>query len=40
VNDLDKFKYEMDDATTMDDQLKVAQLFHKHVGLDSVGFRG
>jgi hypothetical protein len=24
----------------MDDQLKVAQLFHKHVGLDSVGFRG
>jgi hypothetical protein len=32
-NDLDEFKYRMDEATTMQDQLKVAPLHQEHVGI-------
>jgi hypothetical protein len=35
-NDLDEFKYRMDEATTMRDRLKVAPLYREHVG---IGFR-
>jgi hypothetical protein len=35
-NDLDEFKYRMDEATKMRDCLKVAPLYRKHVG---IGFR-
>jgi hypothetical protein len=35
-NDLEEFKYRMDEATTMRDQLKIAPLYREHVG---IGFR-
>jgi hypothetical protein len=35
-NDLDEFKYRLDEATTMRDRLKVVPLYQEHVG---IGFR-